>query len=377
MRLHDPRIGDEVLVRTRPSAFSFFPTVQGGRREAMQSIVFSSDPWNIISFEIYKISNDRQRNQALAFLAQAKDFYNAASASDISAAKPLLLYYSFLNLAKCFISKKTGSILGQVVHGLSEKLPTTQGAIHGEVRVLIDPQPRDKVFQLFADALGFPIQSPTQSNNFSIRSEDFLSQILIGHRVFCNGDRIKERFVSIDEIKYVHDPSAKEIWLRVRAYADDFKRLDYPLTSLSKSLSGSVDWRNVNCDLRSVGRRLIEAETMNVWGYTQRPSQTIGEISKAVRKNIWRSVISIPPYRKYYIYKKSPSQFILNQILSIYIATFYFGSITRYKPEEFDMILKSDIGPFVMEFFANQPAQFLYLMASEFAETEVARAAII
>ncbi|MDC8754686.1 YaaC family protein [Erythrobacter sp. sf7] len=377
MRLHDPRIGDEVVVRTRPVAFSFFPTIQGSRREAMQSIVFSSDPWNIISHEINKISHDKQRDQALAFLAQARDFFNASSESDISAAKPLLLYYSFLNLAKCYISKKTGRVLGRVHHGLSENLPTTQGAIHGEVRVYVDPQPRDKVFQLFAEALNSPINNNNGSNNFLIRSEDFLSQILIGHRVFCNGEGLKEKFVSIEDIKYVHDPITKEIWLRVRYFADDFKRLSYPLTSLSKSLSGGVDWRNVNCDRQQSGRRLIEAETMNVWGYTQRPSQAIGEISKAVRGLVWRSVISIPPYRKYYVYRPTQAQFLMNQLLSIYLATFYLGSITRYKPEEFDKILKSDIGPFVMEFFANQPAQFLYLMASEFAEQEVARAAII
>lgn len=62
--------------------------------------------------------------------------------------------------------------------------------------------------------------------------------------------------------------------------------------------------------------------------------------------------------------------------MTIYLSTFYFGSITRYKPEQFDYILKSPIGPFVFEFFSNQPTQFLYLMASEFMQQEVAKAAI-
>jgi hypothetical protein len=66
----------------------------------------------------------------------------------------------------------------------------------------------------------------------------------------------------------------------------------------------------------------------------------------------------------------------MSQLLSIYMATYYFGSITRYKPEAFATILSSPIGRFVYEFFANQPSQFLYLMASEFAEQEIARAAV-
>lgn len=49
---------------------------------------------------------------------------------------------------------------------------------------------------------------------------------------------------------------------------------------------------------------------------------------------------------------------------------------TRYKPEQFDFNLRSPIGPFVFEFFANQPTQFLYLMASEFMGQEVAKAVI-
>jgi hypothetical protein len=87
-------------------------------------------------------------------------------------------------------------------------------------------------------------------------------------------------------------------------------------------------------------------------------------------------VTAYPPYRKYYIFLPTSAQTMLNQLLTIYLATFYFGSITRYKPEQFDLILKSAIGPFVLEFFSNQPSQFLYLMASEFMEQEVARAAI-
>jgi hypothetical protein len=43
----------------------------------------------------------------------------------------------------------------------------------------------------------------------------------------------------------------------------------------------------------------------------------------------------------------------------------------------FDRILGDLYGPFVEAFLNDQPAQFTYLMASEFAEKEVTKAAIV
>ena len=123
-------------------------------------------------------------------------------------------------------------------------------------------------------------------------------------------------------------------------------------------------------------RRIIEAETIMTTHYNHRPSQVLEKISNQARSQLWRSVTAYPPYRKYYIYVPKVAQFLMSQLLTIYLATFYFGSITRYKPEQFEQILKNPIGPFVFEFFSNQPAQFLYLMASEFVKQEVAKAAI-
>jgi hypothetical protein len=55
----------------------------------------------------------------------------------------------------------------------------------------------------------------------------------------------------------------------------------------------------------------------------------------------------------------------------------YLGSIVRYRPHHFDRILASQYGPFIEAFLNDQPTQFIYLMASEFAEKEVTRAAIV
>ena len=59
----------------------------------------------------------------------------------------------------------------------------------------------------------------------------------------------------------MHDAASKELWLRVGVYEDDFTRLGYPLTGLSKHLSDQFMWRNVKCNDDVSKRRLIEAET--------------------------------------------------------------------------------------------------------------------
>ena len=99
-------------------------------------------------------------------------------------------------------------------------------------------------------------------------------------------------------------------------------------------------------------------------------------VSQQLRRSLWRSVTSYPPYRKYYIYLPTSTQTVISQLQSLYLSTYYFWSITRYKSYSFSAILESAIGPFVQEFFANQPSQFLYLMTSEFIGQEVTKAAI-
>lgn len=378
MKLLDPRDGQVINIRQRPTAFSFFPTYQGATREGLHSTLFATQPWNIIGHELEKITDPNALRQAVAFSNQAREFFTAAQNSDVNAAKPLLLYYSFLNLAKCLIVKKRGTALGTVRHGLSEQLPITQGAMHGHVSIDITHNPTVSAFVMFANALNATLPTPAAGKtHVQMRSQDFLGQILIGHRVFSQAEGLIERFVSLERLDYMHTPATKQAWLRGRAYADDFKRLNYPMTGLSQSLNNTQMWRNVKCTEIIQGRRIIAAEMINMINYTQRPSQALERLSSMNRSRLWRSVIALPPYRKYYVYRSSSSQILLDQLLTIYISTFYFGSITRYKPEQFDFILRSPIGPFVFEFFSNQPTQFLYLMASEFAEQEVAKAAII
>ncbi len=381
MRLPAARDGEDVIVRHKRIPFSFWPTFQGSRREGLLWTLFASDAWFLIESYVSGLADTAAYAEAYAFLNQARDFYRAATNSEIAAAKPLLLYYSFLNLAKCLAVYRSGTAIGpNVKHGISEKLPTTSGAIYGDANILRN-QDTVSAFKKLSDALGDDLpQAIAPATHVPIRSQDFLAQILIGHRVWCSGEAINERFISLQDIRYRHDPVTREMWVTAWVYKDDLQRFSYSQTAASTALNlgGGGAFRNVICGRPNEdGRELVEYELAVPEIYPNRPSEVLQALSKRVRKSLWRSVTSFPPYRKYYLYIKTPTQTILSQLQSLYLACYYFGSITRYKPASFIDILESDIGPFVQEFFTNQPAQILYLMTSEFVEQEVTKAAVI
>ncbi len=379
MRLPPPRVGEDVFILGKQAPFSFWPTFRATRREGMQWTLFASDPWFLIETTVRNLANNAARDESVAFLRQAHDFYRAATNSEISAAKPLLLYYSYLNLAKCLATYRSGlSLGGGIRHGLSEKLPSTPGAVYGDVHILRS-QDAVSAFVKFSTALGDSLPPATAPNQVApLRSQDFLAQILIGHRVWSRAEDIKERFVSLRDIRYRHDPATNEIWVSARMYKDDLTRFAYSLRAAADALGvgGGDQFRSVFCDATDEGRELVEFELVNPSNYPNRPSEALFALSQNLRRSLWRSVTSYPPYRKYYVYIPTGTQTVISQLQSLYLATYYFGSITRYKPHSFNAILDSAIGPFVQEFFTNQPSQILYLMTSEFVGQEVTKAAI-
>ncbi|MBC7985497.1 MAG: hypothetical protein H7X93_02340 [Sphingomonadaceae bacterium] len=377
MKLPPVREGTKLLVKGKRVPFTYWPTYQGPTREGLQWTVFASDPWFLIETSLLTLPT-AAREQASAFLIQARDFFRAATDSHISAAKPLLLYYSFLNLAKCYVVKQQNApITGRVEHGLSEKLPTTPGAIHGDVHVLRN---KDTVsaFAMFSRAIGASLPVANAANQVaSLRSQDFLAQILVGHRLWCRADNNrKERFISLRTLRYRYNYDDQEVWIAADVFKDDLTRFGYTQQEVANAFGSSIPFRNVASELEVDKRAVVKYEMINVVNYPNRPSECLADLSIALKSRLWRSVTMDHPFRKYYVYLPTSAQILLHQLQSLYIATYYFGSITRYKPVAFSEILRSPIGPFVNEFFTNQPAQFLYLMASEFVEQEITRAAI-
>lgn len=410
MRFKSARKGEELKIKKRKVQFSFWPMGKGIKHEKLHSTLFVSDPWQVIEKQIRQMDSEEKKNinkkkekvsktnsnklpnfsevitelmqaihafediqkvkkQALHHLRQAKDFHKSMENSDTNAAKPLLLYYCFLNLAKCFIIyKERKSLPDKLYHGITEDL--------GDNKITVKKGLKNNAFKHFSRALlGEEVKYSKE-----ISQKDFLSQILVGHRVYCQSQVVnfKEKFISLEEIHFRQDKHASTVWLLARAVRHDFNRIDQKIGDLEKSLNHSrLTWENVNKENTGYGSGYVFAQMGNPKKYKQKPSSVLNDLSLKASRRLWRIVTSHPPYRKYYIYIPDENEKLLHQLLSIYLATFYFGSITRYKPSEFDALLKGEMGAFIHEFFESQPNQFLYLMASEFMEQEVTKAAVV
>ena len=390
MSLHGPRDGQPLRIKDRPLEFSFWPMERTTRRYGLGTRVFATDPWTVIRRSIEKKRGLAETQKAaFALIEQAEDFYRAAE-SRVKAAKPVLLYYCFMNLAKAYIlAMRQREDVNDAQHGLYERLdsaPNNKELVNAYLEAKrtvgsgrqLSPSQKISVFDELLKAIrGDGLATPISRFNLLT----LLPQVVPGHRLWVTEVRpqAKERFVSIERIEFWQNTGAKQIWLRLYLFADDLRRINLGHQDFVKLSDLTQVFREVVCEESVNGRALVCLEQIRPLKYNHRPSDSIPDLVRTVRHKLWRTVLLMPPYRKYYLYPAPLQEHpqILPQILSIYAITFYLGSITRYRPHHFDAILEGPFGPFFDAFLNDQPTQFIYLMASEFAQKEVTKAAIV
>lgn len=124
------REGESLEINGDKPPFSLW-LVAGAPKPKLQYRIFSADPWPVIADAIEHRCPKNLKEVAFAFQDQAEDFYQSALDGRIHA-KPLLIYYGMLNLAKSLIlTENIAPKDYRPHHGLSEdaKLREIQGAI--------------------------------------------------------------------------------------------------------------------------------------------------------------------------------------------------------------------------------------------------------
>lgn len=377
-RVAAQRVGAELTVKGRPIPFSFHPVVRTNRRYGLQSRIFSTNPWGIIRQSVEDSLTGVSRDQAIAFIAQAEDFFRSAAVSNLITAKPLLIYYCFLNLAKAFVLRKgLKPEYSRAQHGLQEGVHPGGAEFSNSFLKAYRSKPSDvNVFDDFQEAL-LGKKFPSAGKVFDL--QQLLPQLLQGHRVWCEAASSTERFVEITRIDYLNDEATKTLWLVINIFADDLTRFGITRKRLLNESGLSREFRQVTSTEVIGGRDLLKFEQIAPVVYTGRPADKIAQLVAMVRPMIWTTAMKIPPYRKNYLYLCPPTDTpnLLQQLLSVYACFYYFGSITRYRPHLFEPILKGRHGSHVQEVITNIPQQFVYLLASEFAGREIAHAPIV
>lgn len=379
MKLSAPREGERIAVNGKAVSYTFWPTRVGPKGNAsLQSLLFSLDPWAIIDLSIKSSCPANALKEALACMAQAKDFYDSAIESGRFSAKPLSLYYCLMNLVKAFcLTRGTRSTFDKAQHGLSETLrqPGNKELTDAYLKAFPSPSSRGELqnFSEFMNALSGSQLSGQQDLDLPF----LLPQIVSGHRLWSVAATKRERFVALHEIRPMCNKTTKEMWLNLYFVADDIFRARINRKDLlsQAGLTGKVD--EVSCSEPSrEGRRLICFQQVQpAISSTAKLANHLQTLFDGFKQNLWTTVLAVPPYRQYYVYLRPPAEAsqVVHQLLSIYAIAYYLGSITRYRPHHFPLITDSAFGPMVQDYIASTPLQFLYLMASEFARRDIAR----
>ncbi len=97
------RDGERLRVNGLEVTYSLWPARRTTRWK-LQRRLYVKDPWAILFEAVYRSKLPKRKiREALSYLEQAEDYFNAGSQGWRLNVKPVLLYYSMLNLAKCLL----------------------------------------------------------------------------------------------------------------------------------------------------------------------------------------------------------------------------------------------------------------------------------
>ena len=350
----NPREGKPVA--RHPSGFPLF--YDGHRRPR----IVTADPWALMRRLVARRLLRRSRRGALAFIDQAFELYEAATNPHLRS-KPLLYYYSFLNLAKAALLLRGVPLPPVVNHGIKDPGANARKRLRlAGQRVLMFSRSakHDQVFSEFVALLG---GDSSQKREF--RVVDLLGQMPSIHRCFCEIAETTCRFAPISSMQVLR--GGREIWARIT-----LKKTDADVATSFPDLQRKAAFRTVMRQVAAQKPDEIWLETGAVDAPTNRTDWAIGQLAETLRTvGMWPILTG----RGYLYYLAAvESKKILPSLASLYAVMFYLGSVTRYKPHDFDsMAGEARYGWLISEFVAIQPAQFLYGLASVLAGVDVVR----
>jgi hypothetical protein len=366
-RLRNRRDGEPLATNGFVIPFSFWPA-KAGRRWKLQRRLYVKDPWATLFEAVYRSTVPKPRvKEALSYLDQAEDYFNAGTQiGGRIGVKPVLLYYSVLNLAKSLIAVRRPTLdLSHAYHGLSATRTHKWAILGDEIKV----KTSTVNVNIFSEVMTILDGHVPRFASLNVRH--ILPQILPAHRLWTYACGKNEQFISVD-ISAADDPGAHEAWLIIQLDRADLSYLGRSVTGLIKSAGLLGSWTQVQSQSSAV---IIEQETAIT--YNHRPIDCVHELFAILKPSLWSAVTSVYPHRKYYLSvnsKLGPRR--LPQWASMYVLFYYLSDLTRYRPVHFERFLEGKYGPQIESVLDECPRQFLYLMASELLQREVAPAAL-
>ena len=372
MKFPNSRNGSRLEIKGRPAEFSYWPMRRSTRRYGVHTSVYTTNPWPFLARVARQDAHPSVVDSVLAFLDQARDLSQAASAAETKAAKPLLLYYSYLNLAKAYVTLRDPSLAGQkAMHGLTEPIVSgQQGLAAPSVRAFRRSSVKMNVF----DELHRALAGSGLARTTDLPVQSLMPQVVVGHRLWCSAvPGNEERFVGLERTTFWENKDRREVWLRVHLFTDEATRVVRSHKALREAARLESTWRFVECTDDISGRRLSCLEMKKPFTYSGRAADELPGLVELLRSRLWAVVRTAQPHRRFYLYLAPTAEHvhILPQLLSIYALAFYFGHLTRYKPTEYRRLLEGDYGPWIESFMNESPHQFIYMLGSDFCRQDI------
>ena len=136
------------------------------------------------------------------------------------------------------------------------------------------------------------------------------------------------------------DKTTKEMWLTIFIVADDLTRIGKTHSEFLTESNLSGNFKQVTCvEKDSEGRPLLcfEQNTPKIVQSTKY-ANSLQELFDTVKQDLWTTVSSFPPYRRYYVYLRPSTEAAQYRKCHLH-AVYYPGSITRYRPHHYHQLL--------------------------------------
>jgi len=329
------------------------------------ALILASDPWEYLYYHLRDTLTDTRARPSLAFLEQARDFFDAAQSHRVSS-RPLLYYYSFLNLAKVLLLARRRRLSDTPMHGLAMVKAGSRGGRRFDFqRVRVRKgAPGEEVFPELVQALG---GSVTDGQKFKV--VQLLQQIVGIHSTWAEVAGKCSCFASA-RIEPVVRSDHAAVFSRVLVR----KPWDNP--GVWKLICKRAHWSQVRLPERhrigaSGAADLVCLETSPVPRKGVSYRSALADLAHGIRAIGVHALLTRQGYRLYLSDFGQAEKARLPQAASIYAAMFYLGAITRYQPQDFDTIVSGSWAWLVSDFLSSQPKQFLYLMAGEITGNDV------
>ena len=374
MVLPSEKNGSVLKVKGRELEFSHFPMYRTSRRWGLHSMLFAAEPWAVAAGAVNdaKLTSEAQ-TAGLSFVRQSREYFRAAERAAAIETKPLLFYYSFLNLAKTIaIIRGRAGMVGKVSHGIS--VVGSSGFSPGSSKVEV--QHSGKKSNSVVDELHWAIEG-ARAPAGQVDIKDLVAQSVVGHKIWqTSAPRMhKERFFAVDYMGWREEAAAHEIRLKLSLTRQYLSSRNRPAADVLKQGGlAAAGFRMVTDAERA--DEVHSFEQLAGTPYGDRAADVVMDSVQEVRRLLWQTVTSSAPYRRFYLYLSPAGEARLPQWMSVYALFFWLGSLTRYQPVDLLNALEGPYGPFLQEFIQTQPSQLLYLLASEARRQNVSRPAI-